>query len=210
MFWIVSTILAVVVCTVIFSVGKALKSSSSSTRDDRQTGKFLQIVSLILLVVWIGLHTVLASVHQVPFGHVGLVKQLGAIQGQVSEGLQIIAPWKGLIVANVQVQGHEFERLTAFSKETQDVFVKATLNIRVSPRAIQDLYRNVGPNYFDIVVAPRVEQNFKDVTVGYRSVDIAPNREAIRQAVRAALEEELEPYSIEVVDLLLDDIDFNP
>src|SRR3989449_23604 len=64
--------------------------------------------------------------------------------------------------------------------------------------------------FFNVLVESRVIQNFKDETVKYKSVEIAPNRENIRKAVRGRLEKELSPFSIEVVDLLLDNIDFNP
>jgi len=139
-----------------------------------------------------------------------VVYEFGAIKGQIGEGFHLIAPWRSTVEADIRVQRHFFEKLDAFSAETQDVFVAATLNIRVSPEAIQGLYRTVGPDFFDILVAPRVAQNFKDETVKYKSVDIAPNRETIRVAVRDRLEKELAPSSIEVVDLLLENIDFRP
>jgi len=44
--------------------------------------------------------------------------------------------------------------------------------------------------------------------VKYRSVDIAPNREEIRQATGDALAIELSQFSITVHDLLIDNIDF--
>jgi regulator of protease activity HflC (stomatin/prohibitin superfamily) len=150
-----------------------------------------------------------ASVYQVPAGHVGVIYEFGAIRGQVGEGLQFVAPWRNVRIANIQVQRHVFDKLNAFSEESQDVFVRATLNIRVSPQAIQELYRTVGPNFHTILVESRVIQNFKDETVKYKSVEIAPHREEIRKAVRQRLEKELSPFSIEVVDLLLDNIDFN-
>ena len=106
------------------------------------------------------------------------------------------------------MQGHKFEKLDLFSIETQDVFVAATINVRVSPENIQALYRDVGPEYFDILVRPRVLQAFKDETVKYASVDIAPNRERIRRAVRERLTNELREHSIEVQDLLMDNLSF--
>jgi regulator of protease activity HflC (stomatin/prohibitin superfamily) len=121
-----------------------------------------------------------------------------------------VAPWRDVLLANIQVQRRVFDKLNSFSEESQDVFVRASLNVRVSPQAIQQLYRTVGPNFFNVLVESRVIQNFKDETVKYKSVDIAPHRENIRKAVRERLEKELSPFSIEVVDLLLDNIDFNP
>jgi regulator of protease activity HflC (stomatin/prohibitin superfamily) len=179
--------------------------------------KVLYLVSLVrpgaVLMVILALMvfiTFFSSVHQVPAGHIGVVYEFGGIKGQVGEGLQFVAPWRDVLLANIQVQRRVFDKLNSFSEESQDVFVRASLNVRVSPQTIQQLYRTVGPNFFSVLVESRVIQNFKDETVKYKSVEIAPNRENIRKAVRERLEKELSPFSIEVVDLLLDNIDFNP
>lgn len=153
--------------------------------------------------------TGISSAYQVPAGHVGIVYSFGAIVGQTGDGLQWVAPWKSIAEASVQVQGHKFDKLDSFSLETQDVFVAATINIQVSPANIQELYREVGPEYFDILVRPRVLQAFKDATVKYNSVQIAPNREAIRKEVRERLTNELKVHSITVQDLLVDNISFS-
>ena len=80
--------------------------------------------------------------------------------------------------------------------------------MQVSPKFIQDLYRDVGADYFDILVRPRVLQAFKDETVKYTSVLVAPNRETIRKTVRERLTNELKAHSIAVQDLLVDNISF--
>ena len=142
-------------------------------------------------------------------GEVGVIYSFGSIIGQVEEGFHLIAPWQFVTHTNIRVQRAVLDRLQSFSQETQDVFVRASLNFQVSPKAVQNLFRHVGPDYYNVLIEPRVAQNFKDETVKYRSVDIAPNRENIRQAVRAKLEKELSPYSIHIVDLLLDNVDFS-
>ena len=190
------------------------KRNLPEIRDYRQS-RILYLASLLkpggyLILALMVLSTLFASVHQVPAGHIGVVYEFGGIKGQIGEGLQFVAPWRDVLLANIQVQRRVFDKLSAFSEESQDVFVRASLNVRVAPQAIQQLYRTVGPNFFSVLVESRVIQNFKDETVKYKSVEIAPNRESIRKAVRERLEKELSPFSIEVVDLLLDNIDFNP
>jgi regulator of protease activity HflC (stomatin/prohibitin superfamily) len=190
------------------------KRNLPEIRDYRQS-RILYLSSLLkpggyLILALMVLSTLFASVHQVPAGHIGVVYEFGGIKGQIGEGLQFVAPWRDVVLANIQVQRRVFDKLNAFSEESQDVFVRASLNVRVSPQTIQQLYRTVGPNFFNVLVESRVIQNFKDETVKYKSVEIAPNRENIRKAVRERLERELSPFSIEVVDLLLDNIDFNP
>lgn len=143
-------------------------------------------------------------------GTVGVIYSFGSIVGQVDEGFHLIWPWWFVTHTDIKVQRAVLSKLQSFSSETQDVFVKASLNYQVSPKAVQTLFRTVGPDYFHVLIEPRVAQNFKDETVKFKSVDIAPNREVIRQAVRQRLEKELSPYSIHIVDLLLDDVDFSP
>jgi regulator of protease activity HflC (stomatin/prohibitin superfamily) len=203
-----------VVLTVVAVLLFTAKRNLPEIRDYRQStilylASFLKPAGYLILAL-MALSTFFASVHQVPAGHIGVVYEFGGIKGQIGEGLQFVAPWRDVLLANIQVQRRVFDKLNAFSEESQDVFVRASLNVRVSPQTIQQLYRTVGPNFFNVLVESRVIQNFKDETVKYKSVEIAPNRENIRKAVRERLEKELSPFSIEVVDLLLDNIDFNP
>ena len=169
----------------------------------------MQPIAVGISTLLLAIATLANMAYQVPAGDVGIVYTFGAITGQRGEGLQWVTPWQRVTYASVQVQGHKFQKLASFSNETQDVFVDATINVKVSPQYIQELYRDVGEKYFDILVRPRVLQAFKDETVKYASVNIAPNREAIRKMVRERLTNELKAHSIAVEDLLVDDIKFS-
>lgn len=203
MTWIALSVVLSVVCGAGFVVGGKLKKSGDPY------GNHVRVGSLVVLLVVVGGYSALKSVNQIPAGHTGVVYQFGGIVDQVPEGLQVVAPWRDVTIASIQVQRHSFDQLTNFSRETQDVFIKATLNYRVAPHAIQDLYRRVGPNWFEALVESRVNQIFKDETVKYRAVEIAPKREEIRTSARERLTKELEPFSIDVVDLLIDNVDFS-
>lgn len=208
--YILSILFAIVLCIALAVIGKFLRRSREDALSN--TGRALHIAAPLIFLAWTGIHTIAAASHEIPAGHIGIVYEFGAIRGQVKEGFNLIWPWRSIRVENIQIQRHKFageDQLVSFSQETQPVSVQASLNIRVAPEAIQELYRSVGPNYFDVLVKPRVSQNFKDELVKYKSVDIAPNREKIRRAVSEQLERELQRYSIQVVDLLLDNIDFS-
>jgi regulator of protease activity HflC (stomatin/prohibitin superfamily) len=151
--------------------------------------------------------------HSVPAGHVGVVYQFGGIVGQVSDGFQTTWPWQSIREASVQIQRATYDLgrgNAAFSQESQDVFATATINYQVLPRDIQQLYREVGPDYEHVLIEQRVFQTFKEETVQFKAVDVAPNRETIRQRVRDRLTEQLERYSIRVVDFQLGNLDFDP
>ena len=163
------------------------------------------------------------SFHSVDAGHVLVVRQFGEIVGQRGDGFQTIAPWQTAEEVSTQVESRPFQMDDraqiqtlegavrtgpAISEETQPVYAVVTLNYRVSDQAVQRLFTEVGSNFFDKVVAPRVFQVFKNETVKFKSVEVAPSREQIRQEVQLELDRQLEDFSIDVVDFLINDLEF--
>ena len=239
MVWIIVVVVLGLIGLAVFGVGTLLKREGSAKlaeisaavaprgytgRDEEgakaelRAGRVLRYVSIVFPVA-ILLTTFLASSHVIQAGDVGVVYQFGSIVGQRSDGFQLTWPWQSIKTQSVQVQkftndpnepGHDHDAaFVCFSKETQDVFVRATLNYSVSPDAVQGLYRNVGSDWFDKLVASRVQTFLKEEMVKYAVTDIAPNREVIRDAVKAKLTEELKPFSITVIDFLLPNVDFD-
>lgn len=164
--------------------------------------------SLIVVVVT----TLSASVETVPAGHIGVIYQFGSIQGQREEGVVFKMPWQDMKKANVQEQKYRFEGENAIegaSLETQDVTFTVALNYRLSPDKVQSLFREVGPNYFEVLVESRMQQIFKDEAVQYPAIEITTKRDEIREAVVERLRQELAPYSITVVTLQVVNISYS-
>lgn len=208
----------------------ATNVSSERNEEAREAGKNVGrfarwvirgIVAFIMVAMIIG-----GSIKQVPAGHVGLVYTFGDITGQREAGFQLIWPWQGFKTATIQVQTlcfmDESENnkcpegsrkvapgLDSFSSETQNVYIDVIVNIEVSPTEVQDLYRRVGADYVSKLIPGRVAQIFKDETVNYTAVNLAPSREQIRHNVEVALRAEMQPYSIGVVALLVENIYFD-
>lgn len=208
MFWFISVAFAVVICGVAFLIGRAMRREAEPGSPESDRGMIVAVAAVIVFVLWVGAHTALTALKPIEAGSVGVVYQFGEIVGQKGEGLQFIAPWQELRTESIKVQRKRFDNISGFSRETQDVIVSTTLNYRVDPAAVQQLYRTVGPNWFDTLVEPRINQFFKAETVKYNTVDIAPNREQIRVDVQAKLDADLRQFSITVEDLLIDNIDF--
>ena len=208
MVWFVSVAIAIVLCGVAFLFGRAMRSEGEPGSPEADRGLIIIVLATIVFVIWVGAHTALSALKQVEAGNVAVVYQFGEIIGQKGEGLQIIAPWQEIRTESIRVQRHQFANVSGFSSETQDVIITATVNYRVDPSAVQNLYRTVGVNWFDILVEPRINQYFKAETVKYSTVDVAPNRETIRTNVRDALARDLQNFSVTVEDLLIDNIDF--
>ena len=169
---------------------------------------------VIFIAVTVGL-TLWRSYHPIPAGEVGVVSEFGKIVGQVGEGPQFIAPWRDLRKVDIKVQRAEFRDTTdglgsiaAASQETQAVFFNVTLNWQVSPDAVQELMRVVGPDFFNTLVPTRVRQFFKAEVVAFSAVDATRRREEIRVNVKQALESDLAQFSINVVSLQIDDVGY--
>ncbi|MBA4179182.1 MAG: hypothetical protein C0506_01200 [Anaerolinea sp.] len=208
--WIISMVLAVAICGTVFFFARLARGAAVDGSVERLRASIVMVAAAVLFVAWVGLHTLAASLKTVEAGHVVVVYQFGEIVGQKSEGLQFIAPWQTVKTESVQVRRQRFDNISAFSKETQDVLITATVNYSVSPDAVQTLYRTVGTAWFDVLIEPRLINFLKEETVQYSTVDLAPNREKIRANVRAKLTAELAPFSITVNDLLFDNVDFRP
>lgn len=160
------------------------------------------------LVVWF-LLTMLFSVKAVKAGDVGIVRQFGSIVGQQSEGVNFIAPWQSMDSVSIRTQRVKFENLTAASSETQDVSMTVTVNYSVSEEAVQDLIRNVGTNWFDVLVPARVANFVKAESAQWKTADIIPHRNEIRAHIQIALQESLSQHSITISDLLIENITFS-
>lgn len=170
-------------------------------------------------VVAVLLVTVLSSVNTIATGHVGIVYQFGAIIGETSDGLVMLPPWQSVIEANVQEQKAFFKnpnndeekksflgRIDAASIETQNVYMDVTLNWRPDRGHVRDLYANVGPNFFPVLVTSRVQELFKNEVVKFTAIDVTRKRAEIGDNVVKALNGELNKYGITVTSIQLDNL----
>jgi len=148
---------------------------------------------------------------------VAVISEFGKIVGQIGEGPQFIAPWRDTRQVDIKVRRATFNdspgglgSIAAASAETQAVFFNVTLNWQVSPGAVQELMRNVGPDFFNTLVPTRVRQTFKAEVVKFTAVDATRKREEIRLAVADLLAADLDAFSVTVVSLQIDDISYDP
>src|SRR3954454_20041076 len=83
-------------------------------------------------------------------GKTGLLYQFGTsgtIQGHLDPGLNLKLPWNGVREVNTRIQKVEFDRVDAFSSESQPVIFDLTLNYFIDVRKLDALYTRVGPEW---------------------------------------------------------------
>lgn len=157
--------------------------------------------------------TIASGINIVPAGHVGIVYGFGggSIVSHLDSGTAFIAPWREVKIASAQVQVAEFDFTgdrSAVSIEAQPVYAILKVNYQIAAGDVVTLYRNVGTNWFHILMEGRAAQDFKEITSKYHTVEVTPHREQIREATRDAMRRELAPYSIHIVDVQIFNVGF--
>lgn len=202
MFWYVISAVCVLVI-----LGGLLVSFAPEARAQALT------ISGLTAIVWV-LVSMFFIWHSVNAGHVGLVKAFGAYKGVKDSGLVTTWPWQQVEEARIRNASHKLimdgqqGNGSAASKESQAVFVHATINYSLEKGCVQGLYENYGGSYYDTIIEPRAKQIFKAETVKFGAVDILPNREKIRRETQAELSKQLEPFCVRGLDFLLENVGF--
>ncbi len=207
-----------VILALIVSVGVVWGRAVSAGTADEPTGngRLISLGSLVGGAILAALLTAFFSFHTVAAGHAGIVKQFGDIVGQTGSGLVTTAPWQSLDEVSLQIESRTYAmdggdgRGAAVSRDSQAIYVTATLNYQVDPGQVLDLYRETGGHFQSRLIDPRVPQTLKSVTAEYKAIEVAANREKIRRETQQRLDEQLEKDSIRVTDFLLTNIDFTP
>lgn len=183
------------------------------------------VVGLALIAIF-AIWTYFASFHQIPYGHVGVVKMFGSLDSNVrGQGGQWIPPWGSIIVVSLKEEPYGTENLPevkaapipgfpghigAVSKDNQDVYVLGSVKYKVAGDHVLDLLNGVKDPWQNNLIGSMLGNLIKEETVKYESTVVTEKREAIRLAILARLKEKLSPYSVEVVDFFMTNVDFKP
>ena len=121
-------------------------------------------VVVILALVLIG-----SSVTIIPAGSKGVLLNMGAVSGKVlDEGVSFRIPFvQSVKVVDVRMQKYESTDNASASKDLQSINSNIAVNYRVDSSAVDQLYKNIGMNYENTVVAPAISECMKAVTAQY-------------------------------------------
>jgi len=151
---------------------------------------------------------VVSCVSYVPTGHTGIVTTFGKVHDETRDaGLAIHAPWENIIKMDNREQRVAFN-LQAFSKDIQQVDIQGSINININKATAMILYREVGTDYVNIFVTPRIQEDVKIVIARYTAENLIENRQSASDAIYELIKEELTDKGINVISLALENVDF--
>ncbi len=193
MFWIIASIIAVVVLFVVLGY---------SNKGWKTSGK--QWLSLLGLLLIFG-----GTIATVPTGHTGILTTFGKVEDKTLEaGMHFKLPIQEIVCMDNRTQVARVE-LSAFSSDIQEVLVSYSMNYQIEKANAQKIYKDIGVDYYNTVMAPRIQEVVKSVIAKYTAEDLIESRDALSLQITEALVEQLGAYNIEVVSTSVEDIDFS-
>ena len=98
--------------------------------------------------------------------------------------------------------------MSCFSSDIQEVTMKYTVNYQISKQYAMTIYKTIGTDYYNTVIAPCITEAVKIVTARYNAEALISSRSNMAGEIETELEAKLLDYNIELVGTSIEDMDF--
>ena len=134
-----------------------------------------------MIIIIAGGALYIQSFVRVPAGYRGVLLTGGKPEDRVlGEGLNFIIPFvQSGELMNVQIQKVEFTE-SAATNDLQEVSTTVAVNYRLSPSAVNEIYRELRKDYVSRVVKPNIEESLKAVTAQYAAEELITKRSTVK------------------------------
>lgn len=162
-----------------------------------------QLLSLLGVVI------IVASCYtSVPTGHTGVVTTFGRVEDYTLEaGVHFKLPWQEVVKMDNRVQ-KSTQDMSCFSSDIQEVSMTYTVNYQISKVDAMTIYKTIGTDYYNTVIAPCITESVKIVTAQYNAEELISSRMEMSEKIEAVLEEKLAAYNIVLVGTSIENMDF--
>ncbi len=171
--------------------------------------KIVAIAIIGLLIVGV---LATAAVQIVDAGHRGVLLHWNAVDVSVpplDEGLHFVVPFQDTVV-NMEVRTLLFVKGTsAASKDLQTVTTEVTVNYHPDPETINTLFKEVGLNYQNRIIAPAVEEVVKQVTANYNAEELITKRPQVKSDIEVEITKRLNVYNLITEVISITDFQFS-
>ena len=166
------------------------------------------ISAAVILVAIIVLLIQFSPFVTVPTGHTGVVTTFGKVEDKVlSEGFHLKNPIQQVIMMDNRTQKATL-KMQAFSSDIQQVDIVCSVNYSVDKSTAQNLYKNVGVNYYETVMQPRIQECTKSVFTQYTAETLMEVRSSLSSQIKALLVPEMKEYGVLIASVTIEDVDF--
>ena len=153
-----------------------------------------------------------ASVQIVDAGHRGVLLHWNAVDITIpplDEGLHFVVPFQDQVV-NMEVRTLKFTKSTSSaSQDLQTVTTEVTVNYHPSYESVNTLYKQVGLDYQNRVIAPAVEEVVKQVTANYNAEELITKRPLVKSDIETEITKRLNVFNIQTQVISITDFQFS-
>ncbi len=179
---------------------------------DINVGKAKMVgIGIVLLIIVAALAS--ASVAIVDAGHRGVLLHWNAVDvgtAPLDEGLHFIVPFQDSVV-QMEVRTLKFVKLTSSaSKDLQTVNTEVAVNYHPSTESVNTLYKQVGLDYQNRVIAPAVEEAVKQVTANYNAEELITKRPLVKSDIENEITARLIEFNVQTEVISITDFQFSP
>ena len=156
-------------------------------------GMIILIAAVVLVLI-----AALTCTATVQTGYTGIVTTFGRVEDVTLEaGLHFKSPFQKIISMDNREQKSSFTT-EAFSSDIQQVDITGSINYAINKSTAMNLFKEVGTDYFNKLVYPRMLEITKGVFSKYTAENLVANRQRLSEAIREGLHSELDEYGINV------------
>jgi regulator of protease activity HflC (stomatin/prohibitin superfamily) len=189
-----------------------LRSTKNQAAQPTPAGGRRWFISLIVVLAIVG--TLGAVLSPSPFftvdqGDLGLVLRFGRVAKVAEPGLNTKLPFVDSVVKmTTRTQKLAYENLQSYSRDVQEASIRVTVNYRVNPAAVSEIYARYGTDYQARIIDPVVPQRLKEVFGQYQAQTVVADRVRLGQEVLKAISESV-PTDIVIESVQIENIDFS-
>lgn len=142
-------------------------------------------------------------------GERGVVLEFGAYNGEVlNPGFNLRTPIvQDIIKMDVQTQKSEVS-VSAASKDLQSVTATVAINFYPDPAKVGELYKKVGLDFDNRIIAPAIQEAVKAVTARFTAEELITQRQEVKEQTKVVLAERLSRDYLIVEELAIVDFSF--
>ena len=164
------------------------------------------IIAAVVLILAVLVYATCTA--QVPTGYTGILTTFGRVEKYTLDaGFHFKSPFQKVVLMDNREQKTVF-KTQSFSSDIQQVDIDGSINFSINTATAMNLYREVGTNYFNTLVMPRLLENTKAVFSKYTAENLVAARERLSLTIRDQLSSEMERYGINIISVSIENIDF--
>lgn len=190
---------------------KGGKNMEENKRNSKKGGIAILVIGVLVLIL-------LLSIYTIPAGHVGVYHLFGKVNDvEKKPGMHLKNPFAQVTKMSIKTQEYTMsgtpnegqkrgvnDAISSLTKEGLTVDLDVTVLYRLEPEKASDIYKEVGTNYVNVIVRPKIRESIRSITAKYNAKRIySEDREELQLEIAESISKELGKRGIIVERVLL-------